>query len=114
LRTIIAGAGGAAHLPGMVAAMTALPVIGVPVKGSSLDGVDSLHSIVQMPRGIPVATVAINNGTNAGLLAVRILGAGIPHLVDDMEAYLRSLESEVLAKVDKLEEVGWENYEVKR
>ncbi|TFY58674.1 hypothetical protein EVG20_g8056 [Dentipellis fragilis] len=114
LRTIIAGAGGAAHLPGMVAAMTALPVIGVPVKGSSLDGVDSLHSIVQMPRGIPVATVAINNGTNAGLLAVRILGAGVPHLVDDMEAYLRSLESEVLAKVDKLEEVGWENYEVKR
>ncbi|KAA1478656.1 Phosphoribosylaminoimidazole carboxylase [Dentipellis sp. KUC8613] len=114
LRTIVAGAGGAAHLPGMVAAMTALPVIGVPVKGSSLDGVDSLHSIVQMPRGIPVATVAINNGTNAGLLAIRILGAGIPHLVDDMEAYLRSLESEVLAKVDKLEEVGWEKYEVKR
>lgn len=114
LRVVIAGAGGAAHLPGMVAAMTALPVIGVPVKGSSLDGVDSLHSIVQMPRGIPVATVAINGGMNAGLLAVRILGAGIPHLFADMDAYLRGLEGEVIAKVEKLEEVGWEKYEVKR
>lgn len=114
LRTIIAGAGGAAHLPGMVAAMTALPVIGVPVKGSSLDGVDSLHSIVQMPRGIPVATVAINGGMNAGLLAVRILGAGMPHLFADMDTYLRGLEGEVIAKVEKLEEVGWDKYEVKR
>lgn len=133
LRVIVAGAGGAAHLPGMVAAMTALPVIGVPVKGSSLDGVDSLHSIVQMPvgvlvlnfvpvvnrcshrqRGIPVATVAINNGTNAGLLAVRILGAGNPSLVREMENYLKGLEEEVLGKVEKLEEVGWERYEVKR
>ena len=130
---IVAGAGGAAHLPGMVAAMTALPVIGVPVKGSSLDGVDSLHSIVQMPvsfntsnhghradeltplqRGIPVATVAINNGTNAGLLAVRILAAGNPRLVRDMEGYMKELEKEVLGKVDKLEEVGWESYQVKR
>ncbi|OCH87663.1 Phosphoribosylaminoimidazole carboxylase [Obba rivulosa] len=110
LRAVIAGAGGAAHLPGMVAAMTALPVIGVPVKGSSLDGVDSLHSIVQMPRGVPVATVAINNGTNAGLLAVRILSAGMPSLVDAMDEYMKKMESEVLAKVDKLEEVGWENY----
>ncbi|KAF9045726.1 phosphoribosylaminoimidazole carboxylase [Hymenopellis radicata] len=110
LRTIIAGAGGAAHLPGMVAAMTALPVIGVPVKGSSLDGVDSLYSIVQMPRGIPVATVAINNGTNAGLLAVRILSAGIPHLVRDMEDYLRGLETTVMGKVERLENVGWEAY----
>ncbi|KAF8815802.1 phosphoribosylaminoimidazole carboxylase [Phlegmacium glaucopus] len=114
LRTIIAGAGGAAHLPGMVAAMTALPVIGVPVKGSTLDGVDSLHSIVQMPRGIPVATVAINNGTNAGLLAVRILSAGIPTLIDSMEKYMKNMESEVLDKVDKLKEVGWESYQVKR
>lgn len=72
---IIAGAGGAAHLPGMVAAMTPLPVVGVPVKTSTLSGVDSLHSIVQMPRGIPVATVAIDNAMNAGLLAVRILAA---------------------------------------
>ncbi|PCH41702.1 Phosphoribosylaminoimidazole carboxylase [Wolfiporia cocos MD-104 SS10] len=114
LRVIIAGAGGAAHLPGMVAAMTALPVIGVPVKGSSLDGVDSLHSIVQMPRGIPVATVAINNGMNAGLLAVRVLAAGTPRLVNEMELYMKSMENEVLGKVDKLEEVGWEKYEVKR
>ncbi|KAF7321764.1 phosphoribosylaminoimidazole carboxylase [Mycena kentingensis (nom. inval.)] len=114
LRVVIAGAGGAAHLPGMVAAMTALPVIGVPVKGSSLDGVDSLHSIVQMPRGIPVATVAINNGVNAGLLAVRILAVGNPALVDAMDAYLKSLEKEVLGKVDKLAEVGWEEYTVKK
>ncbi|KAH9180078.1 Phosphoribosylaminoimidazole carboxylase [Lactarius sanguifluus] len=112
LRVIIAGAGGAAHLPGMVAAMTALPVIGVPVKGSSLDGVDSLHSIVQMPRGIPVATVAINNGTNAGLLAMRILAAGNPSLVRDMEDYLKGLEKEVLGKVEKLERIGWESYKV--
>lgn len=131
LRTIIAGAGGAAHLPGMVAAMTALPVIGVPVKGSTLDGVDSLHSIVQMPastsifcacffsytfklqRGIPVATVAINNGTNAGLLAVRMLSVGIPSLIDSMEKYMKTMESEVLNKVDKLKDVGWESYQVK-
>ncbi|KAI6105095.1 Phosphoribosylaminoimidazole carboxylase [Pisolithus thermaeus] len=114
LRVIIAGAGGAAHLPGMVAAMTPLPVVGVPVKGSSLDGVDSLHSIVQMPRGIPVATVAINGGMNAGLLAVRILGTGMPHLFTAMDTYLKTLEMEVLEKVDKLEKVGWEKYEVKR
>ncbi|KAF5371474.1 hypothetical protein D9615_009601 [Tricholomella constricta] len=114
LRTIIAGAGGAAHLPGMVASMTSLPVIGVPVKGSTLDGVDSLHSIVQMPRGIPVATVAINNSTNAGLLAVRILAAGTPTLVTAMNEYLASLETEVLDKVKTLEDVGWEKYEVKR
>ncbi|KAG5339445.1 hypothetical protein C0989_004181 [Termitomyces sp. Mn162] len=114
LRAIIAGAGGAAHLPGMVAAMTVLPVIGVPVKGSSLDGVDSLHSIVQMPRGIPVATVAINNGTNAGLLAVRILATGMPVLITAMDEYLENLQKEVMGKVHKLEEVGWEKYEVKR
>ncbi|KAF9460936.1 phosphoribosylaminoimidazole carboxylase [Collybia nuda] len=114
IRTIIAGAGGAAHLPGMVASMTPLPVIGVPVKGSTLDGVDSLHSIVQMPRGIPVATVAINNSTNAGLLAVRILSAGIPTLIEAMDSYLRGLEHEVMGKVEKLQEVGWEKYEVKR
>ncbi|XP_006457585.1 hypothetical protein AGABI2DRAFT_230061, partial [Agaricus bisporus var. bisporus H97] len=114
LRAIIAGAGGAAHLPGMVAAMTPLPVIGVPVKGSTLDGVDSLHSIVQMPRGIPVATVAINNGVNAGLLAVRILSAGTPTLVRAMEEYMKNMEKEVLEKVEKLKEVGWEQYQVKR
>ncbi|KAJ8080233.1 phosphoribosylaminoimidazole carboxylase ade2 [Marasmius tenuissimus] len=114
LKVIVAGAGGAAHLPGMVAALTPLPVIGVPVKGSSLDGVDSLHSIVQMPRGIPVATVAINSGMNAGLLAVRILSAGNSKITEAMSRYLSDLEKEVLGKVDKLAEVGWEAYEVKR
>lgn len=110
IKCIIAGAGGAAHLPGMVAAMTPLPVIGVPVKGSTLDGVDSLHSIVQMPRGIPVATVAINNSTNAALLAVRILGAIDNKWLNKMSQYMDSMESEVLAKADKLESVGYENY----
>ncbi|KAF7725378.1 phosphoribosylaminoimidazole carboxylase ade2 [Apophysomyces ossiformis] len=105
LMAIIAGAGGAAHLPGMVAAMTPLPVIGVPVKGSSLDGVDSLHSIVQMPRGIPVATVAINNSTNAALLAIRILGASIPSVLEKMDAYMQRMEAEVMRKVDKLDKV---------
>ncbi|KAL0069120.1 phosphoribosylaminoimidazole carboxylase ade2 [Marasmius tenuissimus] len=114
LKVIVAGAGGAAHLPGMVAALTPLPVVGVPVKGSSLDGVDSLHSIVQMPRGIPVATVAINSGMNAGLLAVRILSAGNFKITEAMSRYLSDLEKEVLGKVDKLAEVGWEAYEVKR
>lgn len=110
IKCIIAGAGGAAHLPGMVAAMTPLPVIGVPVKGSTLDGVDSLHSIVQMPRGIPVATVAINNSTNAALLAVRILGAIDNKWLNKMSQYMDSMESEVLAKAEKLESVGYENY----
>ncbi|KAL9550711.1 hypothetical protein MBANPS3_004603 [Mucor bainieri] len=110
LMAIIAGAGGAAHLPGMVAAMTPLPVIGVPVKGSSLDGVDSLYSIVQMPRGIPVATVAVNNSTNAALLAIRILGASIPGIQKQMAAYMEKMEGEVLTKVEKLDHVGWENY----
>ena len=110
LRVIIAGAGGAAHLPGMVAAQTPLPVIGVPVKGSTLDGVDSLHSIVQMPRGVPVATVAIGNAVNAGLLAVRMLGVGDPMLLERMEVFMNNQEAEVLAKVGRLEEIGWEEY----
>ncbi|KAH8832421.1 Phosphoribosylaminoimidazole carboxylase pure domain-containing protein [Flagelloscypha sp. PMI_526] len=109
LRVIIAGAGGAAHLPGMVAALTALPVVGVPVKLRALDGVDSLYSI----KGIPVATVAINNGTNAGLLAVRMLGIGLPRLVAAMEEYFARMEKEVLGKVEKLEEHGWEEYTVR-
>ena len=82
LRVIVAGAGGAAHLPGMLAAVTTLPVIGVPVKSRSLDGLDSLLSIVQMPRGVPVATVAIDGGRNAGLLAARILALGDPALAE--------------------------------
>lgn len=110
IKCIIAGAGGAAHLPGMVAAMTPIPVIGVPVKGSSLDGVDSLHSIVQMPRGIPVATVAINNSTNAALLAVRMLAAFDNKWLNEMNQYMANMESEVLAKVEKLEVTGYENY----
>ncbi|KAH8917953.1 Phosphoribosylaminoimidazole carboxylase [Atractiella rhizophila] len=110
IRVVIAGAGGAAHLPGMVAALTSLPVIGVPVKGSTLDGVDSLHSIVQMPRGIPVATVAINNSTNAALLAVRILSTSIPSLAVEMEGYMKKMEAEVFGKIEKLQQVGWEEY----
>lgn len=110
IKVIIAGAGGAAHLPGMVAAMTSLPVIGVPVKGSTLDGVDSLHSIVQMPRGVPVATVAINNATNAGLLAVRILGVGNPEYLLKMEEYMSNMEDEVLSKAERLEKIGYAEY----
>lgn len=110
LKCIIAGAGGAAHLPGMVAAMTPLPVIGVPVKGSTLDGVDSLHSIVQMPRGIPVATVAINNSTNAALLAVRILGAVDSKWLNKMTNYIQNMEEEVLKKAEVVEEIGYEDY----
>ncbi|MCH0629173.1 5-(carboxyamino)imidazole ribonucleotide synthase [Kocuria palustris] len=110
IKVIIAGAGGAAHLPGMVAAMTPLPVIGVPVKGSTLDGVDSLHLIVQMPRGIPVATVAINNSTNAALLAVRILGAFDYSWLVKMSKYMQDMELEVLGKADVLEDIGYEEY----
>ncbi|GMM34046.1 phosphoribosylaminoimidazole carboxylase [Saccharomycopsis crataegensis] len=110
VKVIIAGAGGAAHLPGMVASMTPLPVVGVPVKGSRLDGVDSLYSIVQMPRGIPVATVAINNSTNAALLAIRILGAYDNKYHKLMQEYAIDLENQVTAKAEKLETVGYENY----
>lgn len=110
LKAIIAGAGGAAHLPGMVAAMTPLPVIGVPVKGSTLDGVDSLHSIVQMPRGVPVATVAINNSTNAALLAIRIIGAFDNSYHVKMQKFLLKQEEEVLAKAEKLETIGYQAY----
>ncbi|GFH05534.1 ATP-grasp domain-containing protein [Haematococcus lacustris] len=114
LKAIIAGAGGAAHLPGMVAAMTPLPVIGVPVKpaGAYLDGLDALLSIVQMPKGVPVATVAIGNAANAGLLAVRILGAYDPALLEKMIAYQDGMRTMVLDKASKLEEQGWEAYKV--
>ena len=110
LHVIIAAAGGAAHLPGMVAALTPLPVVGVPVPLAYLDGQDSLYSIVQMPRGIPVATVAIGNSTNAALLAVRMLGSHVAHLGDAMEAYLARIEGEVMAKVATLQSTGWEAY----
>ncbi|QLQ78414.1 hypothetical protein HG537_0A06610 [Torulaspora globosa] len=110
IKAIIAGAGGAAHLPGMVAAMTPLPVIGVPVKGSCLDGVDSLHSIVQMPRGVPVATVAINNSTNAALLAIRLIGAFDATLHHKMQHFLLRQETDVLEKAAKLENEGYKKY----
>ncbi len=110
LKVIIAGAGGAAHLPGMVAALTPLPVIGVPVQTKTLQGIDSLYSIVQMPAGIPVATVAIGNATNAGLLAVQILATHDPALLDRVQAYRQSLKDMVLEKQAKLETVGYQNY----
>lgn len=100
LKVIIAGAGGAAHLPGMVASATALPVIGVPVPLKYLDGMDSLLSIVQMPAGVPVATVSIGGARNAGLLAVRILGAHDSDLLAKMESYQRSL-AEVVSEKDR-------------
>lgn len=102
LRAIIACAGGAAHLPGMVAAATPLPVIGIPRALADLDGLDSLLSIVQMPTGVPVATVSIGGAKNAGLLAVRILGAGDPALVDKMAAYQAELAAEVERKDNAL------------
>jgi 5-(carboxyamino)imidazole ribonucleotide mutase len=98
LKAIIAGAGGAAHLPGMVASVTPLPVIGVPVGITKLQGIDALLSIVQMPAGIPVATVAVDNARNAGLLAVRILGTGDSELLKKMEAYQDQLRELVLEK----------------
>ncbi|MET0735114.1 MAG: 5-(carboxyamino)imidazole ribonucleotide mutase [Microbacterium sp.] len=104
LRAIIAGAGGAAHLPGMLASVTALPVIGVPVQLATLDGMDSLLSIVQMPAGIPVATVSINGAKNAGLLAARILGATDAALGDAVEAYAKELESQVEDKNRRLKD----------
>ena len=110
IQVIIAGAGGAAHLPGMVAALTPLPVIGVPVPTRHLGGVDSLHSIVQMPRGIPVATVAIGNAQNAGLLAVQILACQRPALLDRVQEYRDRLKAMVMDKQDKLEELGYQAY----
>lgn len=110
LKLIIAGAGGAAHLPGMTAAITTLPVIGVPIKTRTLNGVDSLYSIVQMPGGIPVATVAINGGKNAGLLAVQTLAAFDDALAKKVETYKLNLEQTVIEKAEKLEQIGYENY----
>jgi 5-(carboxyamino)imidazole ribonucleotide mutase len=110
LKVIIAGAGGAAHLPGMVAALTPLPVIGVPVRTQALSGVDSLHSIVQMPAGIPVATVAIGNGLNAGLLAVQILATADAALAEALAAYRQRLHDQVTGKDNRLREVGSRAY----
>ncbi|HOB12325.1 MAG TPA: 5-(carboxyamino)imidazole ribonucleotide mutase [Syntrophomonadaceae bacterium] len=110
IQVIIAGAGGAAHLPGVIAAYTVLPVIGVPMKTNSLGGVDSLYSIVQMPRGIPVATVAINGAANAGLLAVQILALQDETLHQALLAYRRKMADEVRTKDQRLKEKGAEGY----
>ncbi|KAL2180492.1 uncharacterized protein P884DRAFT_267247 [Thermothelomyces heterothallicus CBS 202.75] len=106
IKVIIAAAGGAAHLPGMLSSETPLPVIGVPVKATHLDGIDSLLSIVQMPRGVPTATVGINNSTNAALLAIRILGSFMPEYQDKMKKYQGEMEEQVIVKGNKLREVG--------
>jgi 5-(carboxyamino)imidazole ribonucleotide mutase len=110
LKVIIAGAGGAAHLPGMVASMTPLPVIGVPVKTSSLDGLDSLLSIVQMPGGVPVATVAINNAKNAGILAAQIIGSSDANVLQKISDYKARMEEEVEQKAQKLEKLKYKAY----
>ncbi len=110
IKVIIAGAGGAAHLPGMVASLTPLPVVGVPVATRNLQGVDSLYSIVQMPAGIPVATVAIGNAKNAGLLAVQILATSNPALLEQVQQYRQSLKDMVMEKQAKLDQVGYQQY----
>ena len=110
MKVIIAGAGKAAHLPGMCAAIFPLPVIGIPMKTSDLGGVDSLYSIVQMPSGIPVATVAINGGKNAGILAAKILAASDPELLEKLKAYSEKMKTEVESKAEKLDKIGYKEY----
>ncbi len=110
LKVIIAGAGGAAHLPGMVASITPLPVIGVPIKSSnSIDGWDSVLSILQMPNGVPVATVALNAAKNAGILAAEIIGSFDQGVSKKISDFKNSLSNEVIEKVEKLKKEGWEN-----
>lgn len=109
-KVIIAGAGKAAHLPGMCAALFPMPVIGIPMKTSDLGGVDSLYSIVQMPSGIPVATVAINGGANAGILAAKILATSDAALLERLKAYSEELKEQVEAKDAKLQEIGYKAY----
>ncbi len=109
-KVIIAGAGMAAHLPGMCAAIFPMPVIGIPMHTASLGGQDSLYSIVQMPSGIPVATVAINGGVNAGLLAAKILATSDTVLLDKLKSYSRNLKEQVQAKDAKLQEIGYKKY----
>ncbi|MBQ3795255.1 MAG: 5-(carboxyamino)imidazole ribonucleotide mutase [Butyrivibrio sp.] len=109
-KVIIAGAGMAAHLPGMCAAIFPMPVIGIPMHTTSLGGRDSLYSIVQMPTGIPVATVAINGGANAGILAAKILATSDPELLQKLKDYKESLKGSVVEKDKKLQQVGYKNY----
>ncbi|SHJ21890.1 5-(carboxyamino)imidazole ribonucleotide mutase [Parasporobacterium paucivorans] len=110
IKVIIAGAGGAAHLPGMTAAIFPLPVIGVPIHTKSLGGVDSLYSIVQMPSGIPVATMAINGAANAALLAARILAVSDEALLEKLRKYSADQKEKVVKKADKLNEIGYKAY----
>ena len=109
-KVIIAGAGKAAHLPGMCAALFPMPVIGIPMKTSDLGGVDSLYSIVQMPSGIPVATVAINGGANAGILAAKILATSDAELLQKLKNYSEDMKNDVVKKADKLESIGYKEY----
>ena len=111
IKVIIAGAGKAAHLPGMCAAIFPMPVIGIPMKTSDLGGVDSLYSIVQMPTGIPVATVAINGGANAGILAAKILATSDADLLERLKVYSQEMKEEVEAKAAKLDEIGYKAYQ---
>ena len=111
VKVIIAGAGKAAHLPGMCAALFPMPVIGIPMKTSDLGGVDSLYSIVQMPSGIPVATVAINGGLNAGILAAKILATSDEKLLEKLEAYSEEMKQSVVEIAEKLDKVGYKDYE---
>lgn len=109
-KVIIAGAGKAAHLPGMCAALFPMPVIGIPMKTSDLGGVDSLYSIVQMPSGIPVATVAINGGANAGILAAKILATSDDEILERLKKYSEDLKDQVVEKDARLQEVGYKAY----
>lgn len=110
VKVIIAGAGGAAHLPGIFAAVNVCPVIGVPIHSKTLNGIDSLYSIVQMPSGIPVATVAINGAKNAAILASQIIGISNEELKSKIASFKNSLKDGVMKKDNKLQEVGYENY----
>lgn len=109
-KVIIAGAGKAAHLPGMCAALFPMPVIGIPMKTSDLGGVDSLYSIVQMPSGIPVATVAINGGANAGILAAKILATSDGEILEKLKNYSEEMKNDVVKKAEKLDEIGYKAY----
>lgn len=110
IKVIIAGAGGAAHLPGMVASLSPLPVIGVPVQTKTMSGLDSLYSIVQMPPGIPVATMSINGSKNAGILAAKMLGSTDAKIQKKVIAYMKDLNDTVIAKATKLEKKGYKKY----
>lgn len=110
IKVIIAGAGGAAHLPGMCAAIFPMPVVGVPIHTKSLGGVDSLYSIVQMPSGIPVATVAIDGAANAGLLAAKILATSDEELLGKLKKYSENMKAKVIEKAEKLEQKGYKHY----